>query len=219
MSRRRGTPAAPHLFDPPPVLLVPGFSDTARILRPCRQFLIRSGWPPELVAAPGFHRRFGSNLEHSAEIASAVDALAESAEGRPVAVVAHSMGGLALRHYLANGGGAAVSTAIFVGTPHLGTWLAWLIFGAAAREMRPGSAFLQRLAARPLPPHVRAHCIRTPIDTRVVPGSSALLEGAACHVVRFPTHPRMLRHRPTLRLIRRLLLEPPAAPGPGTVSG
>ena len=73
--------------------------------------------------------------------------------------------------------------------------------------MRPGSEFLKALNATSLPPHVRAICLRTPIDTRIVPGQSAWLEDAACLTVRMPTHQRLLRHRGTLRLVRDLLLD------------
>jgi triacylglycerol lipase len=197
----------------PATLLVPGYSDTARVLRHCRRFLLDAGWPESHVLALGFRNRYGSNLEHAAELGAAAEELRSRAGVARVAVVAHSMGGLALRHFLAIGGAEVIETAIFVGTPHHGTYMAWLVPGQAAREMRPGSEFLRRLAAQPIPDHVRTACIRTPLDTRVVPGSSAFLDGAECHVVRRPGHPRMLRHRGTLRLIARLLAGQPADAG------
>ena len=190
----------------PAVLLVPGWSDTARTLRHCRRFLLENGWPETHVRCVDFRDRFGSNITHAEELQAAAAKLADSAAVTSVAVVAHSMGGLAVRYFLAHGGDARVHTAIFVGTPHAGTWAAYLAWGRGGREMRPGSAFLRSLNSYPLPPHVRAHCIRTPIDTRVLPGGSAWLAGTQCHLVRTPTHPRMLRHRPTMQLIQRLLL-------------
>jgi triacylglycerol lipase len=189
----------------PPVLLVPGWSDTAHVLQPCRRFLLAAGWAEPTVRCLSFRDRYGSNIEHAAEIGAAARELRD-ATGARIAVVAHSMGGLALRQYLVDGGDAAVHTAIFAATPHRGTWIAWLARGRGGAEMRPGSAFLERLNATPLPRSVRAICLRTPIDTRVVPGESASLEGAACHTVRLPTHRRMLRHARTLQLIRELLL-------------
>jgi triacylglycerol lipase len=192
----------------PPTLLVPGFHDTARALRHCHRQLVAWGWPPEHVRCLGFRDRHGSNLEHAAELQAAIDALSDNAGIEHIAVVAHSMGGLALREYLTTTPRPRVHTAIFVGTPHYGTWMAYLAWGAGAPEMRPGSPFLRALNARALPHGLRAHCISTAIDTRIVPGSSALLHGTQCHRVRVPTHPRMMRHGTTLRLIRDLLLQP-----------
>jgi triacylglycerol lipase len=191
----------------PATLLVPGWSDTAAVLEPARRFLAGAGWPEGHVRCVGFRHRYGSNREHAAELAVAVDELRQRTGEAQVAVVAHSMGGLALRHFLTEPGGAeAVHTAVFVGTPHRGTWLAWLAWGDGGREMRPGSSFLCSLHRRTIPATVRTACISTPIDLRVVPGSSTLLEGAACYRVRLPTHAGMMRHRATLDRIRHVLL-------------
>jgi triacylglycerol lipase len=191
----------------PPTLLVPGWSDTPRALARAERFLRERGWSAADVGVVAFRDRYGSNLEHAEEIGAAVARLQASSGALRVAVVAHSMGGLALRRYLAADGGRTVGTAIFVGTPHHGTWVAWLAWGRGGVEMRPGSSFLRDLENQPLPRDVRAACIRTPVDTRVVPGSSAFLAGASCHTVKLPLHSRMMRHRGTLELVQRLLLE------------
>ena len=192
--------------DYPAVLLVPGWSDRGRVMRHCRQFLLQEGWPESHVRWVDFADRYGSNIQHAEEIEHAVRELCSTAGVATIAVVAHSMGGLALRYYIARSGSAAIHTAIFVGTPHSGTWAAYFAWGGGGREMRPDSNFLRELNQRQLPSDVRAHCIRTPLDTRVLPGSSAWLAGTQCHVVRAPTHPRMMRHSRTLQLIQRLLL-------------
>jgi triacylglycerol lipase len=176
------------------------------MMKRCRQFLLQQGWPDTHVQWVDFADRYGSNVQHAGEIEYAVRELCRRAGVARIAVVAHSMGGLALRYYLASSSADRVHTAIFVGTPHNGTYAAYLAWGGGGREMRPNSDFLRTLNQRQLPTHVRAHCIRTPLDTRVLPGSSAWLAGTQCHVVRAPTHPRMMRHRATLSLIRRLLL-------------
>lgn len=171
----------------------------------CRDFLIRSGWPSSHIQCLGFRDRYGSNLAHAEEIADAIASLRYRVHAESVDVVAHSMGGLALRWLLGTEPGTPVNTAIFAGTPHAGTWAAWLAWGGGGAEMRPGSRFLRQLASQRLPVSLRAHSLRTPIDTRVFPSASAWLEGTQCHVVRAPTHQRMLRHGPTLHLIRDLL--------------
>jgi triacylglycerol lipase len=194
------------VFDPPATVLVPGWHDTERALQHCRRRLVDWGWPEARVECVGFRDRHGSNVEHAAELAEAIDVIAQKTGVDRVGVVAHSMGGLALREYLTTAPRARVHTAVFVGTPHRGTWAAYLAWGRGGAEMRPGSRFLRELNARPMPADVNTHCISTPIDTRVLPGSSAVLAGAHWHRVLMPTHPRMLRHRVTLELIRDLLL-------------
>jgi triacylglycerol lipase len=191
----------------PAALLVPGWSDTARRLSHARLFLLAAGWPETHVRCVEFRERHGSNVEHAEEIAAAVEELRRASGEAAVAVIAHSMGGLALRRYLATHPAPAVHTAIFAGTPHRGTWLAYLARGRGGTEMRPGSRFLRELAQQQVPGGVRAVCIRALIDTRVVPGRSALLDGASCHTIGLASHRRLLRHQAALRLIRDLLLE------------
>jgi pimeloyl-ACP methyl ester carboxylesterase len=186
---------------------VPGWSDTPRILDRCRQFLVDQGWPATHIECVGFADRYGSNITHAAECRQAIGELCRRSGSNRADVVAHSMGGLAIRWMLRTDP-TLVRTVIFAGTPHAGTWAAWLAWGEGGREMRPGSEFIRKLATSPLPSSVRAHCLRTPIDTRILPGSSAWLDSAECHTVRTPTHQRMLRHRPTLELISRILRQP-----------
>lgn len=190
----------------PAVLLVPGWSDRRTVLRPLERHLLAAGWPRTHVRTVGFRDRFGGNIEHAHELADAVDALCADARVGEVAVVAHSMGGLALRWYLARLDGARrVRRAVFMGTPHQGTWLAWLALGRGARDMRPGSVFLRELNASPLPDTVQATCIRSPMDLRIFPPASALLAGATSTVVRSPSHPGMLRSPKVFRVVQAVL--------------
>ena len=190
----------------PAVLLVPGWSDRKTVLRPLERHLLAAGWPRTHVRALGFRDRFGGNVEHAHEIADAVDALRADTRSEHVAVVAHSMGGLALRWYLTRLDGARrVRQAIFLATPHQGTWLAWLALGAGARDMRPGSVFLRELNAFALPDSVTATCVRTPLDFRVFPPASALLAGTAATVVRSSTHPGLLRSRRVFHVVQTVL--------------
>jgi triacylglycerol lipase len=92
-------------------------------------------------------------------------------------LVGHSLGGLVARTYVQEQGGAdRVHTCITMGTPHRGTYAAWMGRGRAARQIRPGSALLERLEreARPLP--VRFVCFYSNLDPLVIPASSAKLE-------------------------------------------
>jgi triacylglycerol lipase len=180
--------------DAVPVLLVPGWGDQAPDVEPLRQWLIREGWPESRVAPVSFRNPVGSNEENAREVARAVEALRALTGAEKVDVVAHSMGGLALRHYLRfEGGDDEVRRAVFLGTPHRGTLAAVLAWGEGGREMVPGSEFLNRLNANGgVPAGVEALAIRTPVDLRVIPGSSGMLPDALNLEICCPTHNQLV---------------------------
>lgn len=171
---------------------------------PLRRFLIASGHDAGAVDILEFSDIWGCNHEHAREIAVAVDRVRERTGVDRIDIVAHSMGGLATRRYMARGS-TPVRRAIFIGTPHRGTWLAWLAWGEGGRQMRPGSDFLRQLASAPIPDDVDAFTIRTQLETRIFPGRNAMLEGVPDFRVRFSTHPGMLRNRAVLRRVAELL--------------
>jgi pimeloyl-ACP methyl ester carboxylesterase len=72
--------------------------------------------------------------------------IARAGGGERVALVCHSMGGLAARAYLRRYGGARVERVITLGTPHGGTVLAKAGAGTNARQMEPGNPWLVALA-------------------------------------------------------------------------
>jgi triacylglycerol lipase len=195
---------------PIPVLLVPGWSNRAHKLGRLARFLLGSGWPAEAVHALEFADPYGSNLLHAREIARAVEALLAATHAERVDVVAHSMGGLATRRYLADHADAgAVRRAVFLATPHRGTWAALFAYGGGRREMLPGSQFLRDLADVPWPGTLEAAAVVwTRFDLRVLPHASAVLE--ACQNVRAPlvTHQGLLRSPRVHRLVRDVLLAP-----------
>lgn len=192
-----------------PVLLIPGWSDRAKRLSWLQRQFIRAGWPADHVSVVDFRDRFGSNIEHAAEIAAAVEELRRNTEATRVDVVAHSMGGLALRYYLHfHAAGSNVRRVVFTGTPHRGTWIAYLGWGKGAREMRPGNPLLAKLSGLPsVPAGISALCIHTPLETRVLPQSSALLPDSRHQRVWCSSHPRLLRSRKVFAAIRDFLSE------------
>jgi triacylglycerol lipase len=191
------------------VLLIPGWSDRGKRLTWLRNEFIRAGWPPSHLDVVDFRDRFGSNIDHAAEIAAAVDELRRKTGAERVDVVAHSMGGLALRYYLHfHAGSSKVRRVVFTGTPHRGTWIAYLGWGQGAREMRPGNPLLTRLSGLPsVPTGISALCIHTPLETRVLPQSSALLPDSRHQRVWCSSHPRLLHSRKVFAAIRDFLVE------------
>jgi len=141
-----------------------------------------------------------------------VDVLMERTGARHVDIVAHSMGGLSTRLYLDDGGAVHVRRAVFLATPHRGTYAAYLAVGRGRREMIPGSALLRELGRKPpVPPGVEAMTIRTPVEVHILPHASAILPGIRDMRVCCPTHRGLLTSRNAFRVIHRFLAEGEAA--------
>jgi pimeloyl-ACP methyl ester carboxylesterase len=158
----------------PLVLLLHGWSCNAGYFGPF----------PARLAARGVETRARS-LANAAEairpmareLALWIDETAAREPGRPLILVGVSMGGLVARRALVDRPDLPLAELITVGTPHAGTLWAYAAQGAAGKEMRPGSAFLNKLdRAGPSPVPVTA--IWSPDDNMVVPGRSARLIGA-----------------------------------------
>jgi triacylglycerol lipase len=190
-----------------PVLLVPGWGDGKPQLDPLQGRFVTAGWDPHTVDIVAFEDPEGSNVVHARELAPAVDRLIERTGAAQIDIVAHSMGGLAVRRYLLDGGAASVRKVVFLATPHRGTVSANVAWGDGAREMEPGSRFLLDLIrATPVPPEVRAITIRTPLDLHIIPSESATLPGVPDVEVCCPTHIGLLDDDETFRAIQRFLL-------------
>ncbi len=161
---------------PGPVLLIHGYVNNAGAL-----FIL---W--RAIKASG-HGTYTVNLE---PVYADIDAYANLLEdtlaqvqavedGRPVALVCHSMGGLAARAYMRKYGAGRVARVMTLGTPHCGTALARTALGENGRQMLSGSAWLAALAAHE---HGAWPCPFTSVYSRddniVAPQLSAHLEGA-----------------------------------------
>ena len=127
---------------------------------------------------------FGAIDDYLASIEAAVSQL-EVATGLAPVIVAHSMGGLAVRRWWAEPANAArVHRLITLGTPHQGTWLARFSMSSSARQMQPGSAWLRTLSAHE-PAGRAAHltCFYSHCDNIVFPPRHGVMSGArACHL-------------------------------------
>lgn len=154
---------------------------------------------------------FGDIDDYVGTIADAVDRL-QARTGMAPVVVAHSMGGLAVRAWLRSQGGPAamqrVHQVITLGSPHAGTLLAMLGLSSNTRQMRRHSAWLRALGASETPSLLqRFTCVYSNCDNIVFPASSALLphatglQVARCAHVHLVDHPavfeRVLQHLQT----------------------
>jgi len=127
------------------VVLVHGFMDTGSVFKSLRRQLESNG-----------HRCLAPNLRPR-DARHGIEALAEhlrqEIEGQiphqqSFSMIGFSMGGLVARHYLQHLDGAKrCQRLITISSPHQGTLMAWLHPSKGAKQMRPGSNFLEDLAA------------------------------------------------------------------------
>lgn len=158
------------------VLLVHGFICNRGLWNPWLRRLSEQGVP---FVAVNLEPVFGSIDDYIAILEQAVQRL-ERATGLAPVVVAHSMGGLAVRRWWAeHGDDARVHHALTLGTPHRGTWLARFAMTRNARQMQQISSWLQTLAAREPAGRARQFtCYYSHCDNIVFPPSTATLPGA-----------------------------------------
>ncbi len=105
-----------------------------------------------------------------------IDAVCKESGCEQVTLIAHSMGGLVARAYLAAECAARVAALVTLASPHGGSELARFGVGPNARQMTPGSAWLAALPA--LPAEFPVVAIRNEHDNFVMPQDLQRLTGA-----------------------------------------
>ena len=120
-------------------------------------------------------------------LAARVDAVLEATGAQQLTLVAHSMGGLVCRAYLRSHGDARISRLITLGSPHHGTFHAYLANGPNGAQMRLGSAWLRTLnQTRVSVPFISIYSLHdtiiTPQDSSVMPEADNVRLTAVGHV-------------------------------------
>jgi pimeloyl-ACP methyl ester carboxylesterase len=160
------------------VLLVHGFVCNRGFWNPWMPRLRAAGVPHVAITMEPV---FGDIEGYAPQIETAVQRL-EAATGLPPVIVAHSMGGLAVRAWLAAGPGrdARVHRVITMGSPHRGTWLARFGLTPNARQMRQDPcAWRDALeGCEPEARFTRFTCFYSHCDNVVFPASTSTLPGA-----------------------------------------
>ncbi|MDJ0383384.1 alpha/beta fold hydrolase [Streptomyces sp. G-G2] len=131
----------------PPVLLLHGFTDNRSVFVLLRRALGGGGrrrvetynYSPFTLDLPTAAHRLADHVEEMCARTGA----------RRVDMVGHSLGGLVARYYVQRlGGDARVRTLVTLGTPHAGTRAAPCgDLHPLVRQIRPGSAVMEELAA------------------------------------------------------------------------
>jgi pimeloyl-ACP methyl ester carboxylesterase len=160
----------------PPVLLLHGFVDNRSAFALLRRSLQRNGWTQ--VQAVNYSPLTFDMRTAAAMLGTHVERICEESGERRVDIVAHSLGGLIARYYVqCLGGDARVRTLVTLGTPHSGTRaVPALIPHPLARQMRPGSAVLEELAAPARGCRTRFVAFWSDLDQLMIPVGSARLE-------------------------------------------
>lgn len=159
------------------VLLLHGFRCNRGLWKPWMRVLSSRGHP---FIALTMEPANGSIDAYAEQIEQALQAL-QSASGQPPLVLAHSMGGLAIRAwrraYAADA--ARVHRVITLGSPHAGTVMARYARPLNARQMRVGSDWLRELAASEAASwRQRFICVYSLCDQVVCPATLAVLPDA-----------------------------------------
>lgn len=161
-----------------PIILVHGYFHNRSAFLMMRRQLRRMGY--RHVDTLNYNV-IGSTIDDLAQrLARHVDEILECTGANQVHLVGHSLGGLISRLYIQQyGGDQVVHTCVTLGTPHNGTYTAYVGRGPAARDIRPGSELLTRLDATARETPVRFVSYYTNLDALVIPASSAKITAPA----------------------------------------
>ena len=127
-----------------PILLVHGYVCNRGLWVTFRRALAAAGLGP--IYAVTFEPLFGGIDTLVSKLDAKIEAICQQTGASEVMIVAHSMGGLLVRAYLAQATVARVTKLVTLGSPHQGTRLAKLGFGVNATQMRDQSEWLKCLA-------------------------------------------------------------------------
>ncbi|MGH6624663.1 MAG: lipase family alpha/beta hydrolase [Burkholderiaceae bacterium] len=170
---RAGFAEPTTVHDPvrPAVLLVHGYFCNRAVWRP---WLLGSGigdrWN---VATINLEPVLAALDAYVDPLRDAVESLRSASGSERITIVAHSMGGLAVRGYLRTHGDAAVARVITIDTPHQGTVFARFGKGLNTRQMQRGCDYLQQLGSVAEP--VEFVCFASRDDNLIVPREAQAL--------------------------------------------
>jgi triacylglycerol lipase len=158
------------------VVLVHGFMCNRGFWNPWMSRLRAAGVP---FVAVNMEPVLGSIGRYAETVEGAVQQV-RRVTGLPPVIVAHSMGGLAVRAWLCGvDADERVHSVITIGTPHRGTWLAGMGFAHNAREMRLGCDWVEQLGHREAQARRRLFtCFYSHCDNIACPATTGTLAGA-----------------------------------------
>ncbi len=172
------------------ILFLHGIFNTGRVCVLLADDARRKGF---ITHTPSLHRADGRAT--LCELADEVRAIAEQEipKGEPFHLVGFSMGGVIARYYAqVIGGRERLASLTTIGSPHYGSVWAYMLPLPGCRELRPQSALLQTLQeTERVLDGLPLFAVSTPLDTMILPPSSAVWERASNMRFAIQFHPFM----------------------------
>jgi triacylglycerol lipase len=190
-----------------PIVLVPGYRDTATVFSTLTRYLSEAGfqvYPVSLKPSDG---------------TVALDVLAEQLSDHVTGsvgvqgkfdLIGFSMGGVVSRYYLQRLGGIhRVQRFVTLGSPHRGTWVAFGSNRPGVRQMRPGSDFLEDLAQdEEVLDQLNFTSLWTPFDLSIIPAKNSVLPVGRDERLLLPHHRSLVTNPQSMRRIVQALRSP-----------
>lgn len=199
------------------LLLVHGFVCNRGVWNSWYPRLLSSGIP---YIGLSLEPAFGGIDEYARPINEAIERLICST-GLPPVVVAHSMGGLAVRAWLRVYGPEAlqkIHRVVTLGSPHQGTALAKFDISLNVHQMAIDSSWLRSLLQNEPPGSAeRFLCIFSRCDNVVFPAQTACLPGAETAEITRCAHIQLIDHPTSYRIVYQTLMGTKASAADGSV--
>jgi triacylglycerol esterase/lipase EstA (alpha/beta hydrolase family) len=191
---------------PLPVLLVHGYLCNSAVWAGTRALLERADVSTHAIT---LEPAIGSIRSYSDAIHEAIDELLVATGAPQVKIIAHSMGGVAVRYHATEYGHHRIARMITVGSPHYGTALSTLGIGKNVKQMAWGSFFLNTLREHPTDREFQEKIwsLWSPQDNIVCPPVSSKLEFGKNTAVPGCGHVALLNDSTTEDLILNWLAE------------
>jgi hypothetical protein len=187
-----------------PVAIVPGLLENVGTLVVLQKRLERSLGVPVRTLRP---TKYFNSLESLAQdYLRQIDAWMKRNEVERVDLVSHGMGGLIARYLIESKTALEkVRNLVTIGTPHQGTAIAILGMGRSIRQMKRGSAFLEKLNSGPTLTEVCIIGISSTHDNFILPWNCSLSPRGENFIIRYRGHTMMLFSKEVVRLVTKEL--------------
>lgn len=187
--------------DLPPVLLLHGLYHNPSGWMYFRKHLHAAGFCK--IHAPGYSSWKTDITALTEKLEAAVRDLESRYPGQKPLLVGHSLGGVLIRNWLANGDNQRrVLGAVALGAPHRGSKMAAMAFGKLGKSLVPGNPFFANLARTEAPASIPCVSLVSEADTMVLPQENLVpvTKGWEMRLTPYATHAGLLVRGPVLRM-------------------